>query len=212
MMRRVRYLILFSTWLIFSVIPASCAPRASLRGLQKLDQEYERLLRLWTSSGIVHRDLDRMLTVHATYLAPEFRKAFGLQYTKIFGIDPGKVDTDLELIATTTGQGHEFFIFTDISEDSWNNLDELDAVWRMALWGAPDQKGIPPSSIQKFRGRGPNLKAFFPYINSFGQSYLVTFPYKQENNEAVIDSEHGSLTVKIASAFGKVEIFWKVQE
>ncbi|MBW1872415.1 MAG: hypothetical protein JRJ19_10140 [Deltaproteobacteria bacterium] len=212
MMRRVKYLILFSSWLRISVILTNCGPRASLRGLQELDEEYERLLRNWTQSGIIHRDLDRMLTVHATYLAPDFRQAFGVQYTKIFGIDPGKVDTDLELIATTTGQGHEFFMFTDITEDAWNNLDERDAVWRMALWGSPDQAGLPPASIHKFRGRGPNLKAFFPYIQGFGQSYLVTFPYKQENNEAVINPEHGSLMIKLASAFGTVKLHWKVQE
>ena len=211
MMRRVKYLVLLSSWLVFSASLTNCAPRASMRGLQELDEKYENLLRTWTQSGIVHRDLDRMITVHATYLAPEFRKAFGVQYTKIFGIDPSKVDTDLELIATTTGQGHEFFIFADITEDAWNNLDERDAVWRMALWGAPDQAGLPPVSIHKFRGRGPNLKAFFPYIQGFGQSYLVTFPYKQENSEAVISSEE-SLKIKLASAFGTVELFWKVHQ
>jgi len=212
MMRRVKYLVLLSSWLVFSALLSNCAPRASMRGLQELDEEYERLLRSWTQSGIVQRDLNRMLTVHATYLAPEFREAFGVQYTKIFGIEPGKVDSDLELIATTIGQGHEFFIFADITEDAWNNLDERDAVWRMALWGAPEQAGLPPASIHKFRGRGPNLKAFFPYIQGFGHSYLVTFPYKQENSQAVIETENGSLKIKLASAFGTVELLWKVHQ
>ena len=98
MMRCVKYLVLLSSWLVFSASLTNCAPRASMRGLQELDEKYENLLRIWTQSGIVHRDLDRMITVHATYLAPDFRKAFGVQYTKIFGIDPSKVDTDLELM------------------------------------------------------------------------------------------------------------------
>jgi hypothetical protein len=150
--------------------------------------------------------------VNATYLSPEFRQAFGAQYVKIFGIDPGKVDSDLERIATSVGSGHEFFVFADTSTYTWNNIDELDSVWRMALWGGPDQIGVPPVSTQGFRGRGPNLKAFFPYITDFGRSYLVVFPLDQPNGKPVLDPKWNSLTLKLASAFGTVSMNWKVAE
>ena len=187
-----------------------CKPTPSMRGPQNLEANYEEQLVNWTTSGRVDYSLDRMLIVYATYLAPTFREAFGSQYLSVFGIDPGKVDSDLEMIATSVGRGHEFFVFADIPHDSWNNLEEADTVWRMALWGGPEQLGVPPMSIHKFRGRGPNLKAFFPYLNDFGRSYLVLFPYNQANGRPVLEPEHGKLTVKLASAFGRVSLSWKV--
>ena len=82
----------------------------------------------------------------------------------------------------------------------------------MALWGAHDQLGVPPTSIHGFKGRGPNLKAFFPFLNDFGRSYYVVFPLNQENGEPVFDPEHGTFTIKITSAFGKLNMSWKVSE
>ncbi|HUU01609.1 MAG TPA: hypothetical protein VM425_09230 [Myxococcota bacterium] len=183
-----------------------------MRGPQKLDTEYDKQLRRWTISGRVNYSLDNMLLVHATYLAPKLREAFGAQYLKIFGADPGQVDSDLEMIATSVGRGHEFFVFADIPREEWNNLDEKDAVWRMTLWGGTNQLGVLPLSIHKFRGRGPNLMAFFPFSSTFGKSYLVIFPLDQTNGKPVIDPDVGSLTIKMASAFGSVSLAWKVNQ
>jgi hypothetical protein len=205
-------LLSFTAGLVVLVWLFACAPKPSMRGPQNLDDAYEIQLKQWTTSGQVNYSLDRMLVVHATYLARGFRETFGTQYLKIFGIDPGKVDSDLEVIATSVGRGHEFFVFADIPLDSWNNLDEKDTVWRMALWGGPEQIGVPPASIHSFRGRGPNLKAFFPFLNDFGRSYLVVFPLDQPNGKPILDPEHGNLTIKMASAFGTVSLSWKVSE
>jgi len=201
-------------WGILSVgvLFESCVPEPSMRGLQNLDRNYENKLRQWTVSDHVYNEFDHVLVVHATYLAPEFREAFGTQYLSIFGIDPGKVDSDLEMIATSVGRGHEFFMFADMTNFSWNNLDNLDSVWRMALWGGPDQLGVPPISIHRFKGRGPNLKAFFPYLNEFGVSYYVVFPLDQPNGKPILDPNYSSLTIKMASAFGTVNMSWKVKE
>ena len=183
-----------------------------MRGPQNLDRVYEDMLRKWTVSGQLYHSLDRVLYVHATYMSPAFRQAFGAQYLSIFGIDPGKVDSDLEMIATSVGRGHEFFVFADTTEFSWNNLDEADSVWMMALWGGEEQLGVPPASIHRFRGRGPNLRAFFPYLNEFGRSYFVVFPLDQPNGRPVLEPELGVLTMKLSSAFGSVGMSWKVKE
>jgi len=198
--------------LLTAVLTSSCDLEPNMRGPQNLDRAYEDLLRKWTVSGQVYHSLDRVLYVHATYMSPAFRQAFGAQYLSIFGIDPGKVDSDLEMIATSVGRGHEFFIFTDTTEFSWNNLDEADSVWMMALWGGEEQLGVPPASIHRFRGRGPNLRAFFPYLNEFGRSYFVVFPLDQPNGRPVLEPEQGALTIKLSSAFGSVSMFWKVKE
>lgn len=201
----------FTCLLVFASLPA-CAPKPNMRGPQKLDESYEKQLRKWTESGRVDYSLDNMLIVNATYLAPKLREAFGAQYLKIFGADPGQMDSDLEMIATSVRPGHEFFVFADIPREEWNNLDEKDAVWRMTLWGGKDQLGVPPLSINKFRGRGPNLRAFFPFSSDFGKSYLVVFPLDQTNGKPVLDPAVGTLTMKVASAFGSVSLTWQVNQ
>ena len=198
--------------LVFSMVAVTCAPKPSMRGPGQLDDKYEIQLKQWTEGGRVYHSIDRVMFVYATYLSPEFRQAFGTQYVKIFGIDPGKLDSDLEMIATSVGRGHEFFVFADCTNLSWNNFDESDSVWRMALWGGPDQLGVPPVSITRFKGRGPNLKAFFPFLNEFGRSYFVVFPLDQPNGRPVLDPERGLLKIKLASAFGTATMSWKVRE
>ena len=198
--------------LVLSLVAGTCTPKPSMRGPGQLDEKYEVQLRQWTESGRVYHSIDRVMFVYATYLSPKFRQSFGTQYVKIFGIDPGKVDSDLEMIATSVGRGHEFYVFADTTNLSWNNFDEADSVWRMALWGGPDQLGVPPISITRFKGRGPNLKAFFPYLNEFGRSYFVVFPLDQPNGRPVLDPESGMLTIKLASAFGTAAMSWKVRE
>ncbi len=197
---------------MFAAVLCSCAPQPNMRGPQKLNTKYEKQLRRWTTSGRVNYSLDSMLLVHATYLAPRLREAFGAQYLKIFGADPGQVDSDLEMVATSVRRGHEFFVFADIPREEWNNLDEKDAVWRMTLWGGEDQLGVPPLSVHKFRGRGPNMRAFFPFSHDFGKSYLVVFPLDQTNAKPVLDPDVGSLTIKMASAFGSVSLTWKINQ
>ena len=194
------------------VLGLACAPTPSMRGPQKMEQNYERLLKIWTQSEHIYHSLDSILLVHATYLAPEFRQAYGDQYLKIFSIDPGRVDSDLEKIATSIGRGHEFFVFADSGNAAWNNLEEHDSVWRIGLWGGDDQLGVPPISIHPFEGRGPNLSAFFPYLTRFGRTYLVVFPLDQANGKPVLNPANGRLTVKLSSAFGTATLSWKVAE
>ncbi len=191
---------------------AACAPTPNLRGPRELEVEYERLLRTYTQSDQIYYSLDSILLTHVTYLSPEFRRALGEQYIKIFGIGPGKADSDLEEVATTAGRGHEFFLFADSNKLAWNNLDKAGSVWRLGLWGDKDQPGVPPISVHLFKGRGPNLKAFFPYLNRFGASYLVVFPLDQPNGEPVLDPEHGVLTLKLASVFGTAKMSWQVKK
>ncbi len=201
--------------LVFFLLAAgwlwNCQPVPNMRGPQKLDPKYETQLTRWTSSAQIYHSLDSIMTVHGTLVSPAFREALGNQYVEIFGIDPGRVDSDLELIATSVGRGHEFFIFADTNDRSWNNLDARDSVWRLGPWGAEDQLGVPPLSIHRFRGRGPNLRAFFPYLNEFGRSYLVIFPIEQANGQPVLDPQEGSLTLRMSSAFGSAAMNWKVK-
>ncbi len=202
----------FAFALALALTAGTCTPTPNMRGPQKLDEKYESILRRWTQSDQIYHSLDSVLLTHVTYLSPEFRQAFGEQYRKIFGIDPHKADSDLKKISTSAGRGHEFFLFADSSQLAWNNLDETNSVWRLGLWGGEDQPGLPPVSVHRLESQGPNLKAFFPFLNRFGLSYLVIFPLDQPNGKPVLDPERGVLTLKLASAFGTAKMSWRVKE
>ena len=191
-------------------VAAGCTPSPNMRGPQKLEDRYEELLGKWTRSDAIYHREDRILVVHATYLAPELREALREQYLKIFSIDPGRVDTDLEKITTLPGGSHEFFVFADMTSFTWNNLEDKASVWRLGLFGGWEQPGTPPRSIVGFQGRGPNLRAFFPYLNDFGRSYLVTFPEAQPSGQPVLEPGVAELTLKLASAYGTANLAWKV--
>jgi hypothetical protein len=189
----------------------SCAPEINVRSVHNLDKKYEEELLRWTRGDRIYYSLDRIMFVYATYLSPEFRQEFKDQYVRFFGMNPEKIDTDLETVATSTGTGHEFFLFADTPENGWNNLDERDSVWRVGLWGGSQQSGLDPVVIKRFHDRGPNVRAFFPFMNDFGRAYLVTFPTQQTNGEQLPGSD-SELSIKVSSALGTAVMSWKVSK
>jgi hypothetical protein len=189
----------------------SCAPEVNVRGVHNLNKKYGEELQRWTRGERIYYSLDRIMFVYATYLSPEFRKVFNDQYITFFGMNPEKVDTDLEKVAASTGQGHEFFLYADTPELGWNNLDNRDSVWRVGLWGGSQQPGAEPILIRPFKDRGPNVRAFFPFISDFGRAYLVVFPLEQQNGAPVLEGD-GELSVKLSSALGTAIMSWKISK
>ena len=189
----------------------SCAPEINVRSVHHLDKKYEEELLRWTRGDRIYYSLDRIMVVQATYLSPEFRQVFRDQYTIFFGMNPDHVDTDLERVATSTGQGLEFFVYADTPENGWNNLDERDSVWRVGLWAGAQPSGIDPVVIRRFRDRGPNARAFFPFINDFGRAYLVVFPFQEQNGMTVSEND-SEVSLKVSSALGTAVMSWKVSK
>ncbi len=189
----------------------SCAPEINVRSVHNLDKKYEEQLLRWTRGDRIYYSLDRIMVVQATYLSPEFRQAFQDQYVNFFNMLPEKVNTDLELVATSAGQGREFFLYADTPENGWNNLDERDSVWRVGLWSATQPAGIDPIVIRRFHDRGPNARAFFPFINDFGRAYLVVFPVQEQNGTTVSEND-SEVSLKVSSALGTAVMSWKVSK
>lgn len=191
-----------------STSSVSCAPELKVRSARNLNKNYETELTRWTRSERIYYNVDRVMYVYITYLSPEFRKAFKDQYLDFFGMPAEKIDTDLEKIATAQAQGYEFFLYADTPENTWNNLDERDSVWRMGLWSGL-QPAVDPASVRRFKDRGPNIRSFFPFVNDFGRAYWITFPQNQvEGNPVIVDNS--DFWIKVSSALGSAVLSWKV--
>jgi hypothetical protein len=204
-----RLWILFSCFLVIA-LGLHCVPAPNMRGPQQLEATYEHQLQIWTKSSQIYDSLDSILLTHVTYISPDFRSSFINQYVKIFGVDPGN-DSELEKVATAPDEeGHLFFVFADSAQFEWNNLDSSESVWRLALWGSKSKPGVAPISIKQFYDRGPNLRAFFPFLTQFGKSYLVSFPKNHADGNPILDPEEKVITLRMASAFGSVALAWKV--
>ncbi len=189
----------------------ACGIKPNLRGLQNLSDDYEQRLTDWTSAGQRYHSLDRVVFAYATYLSRPFREAYVTQYRELFSLDPTRKDNELERIYLANGQGYEFIVFVDAPHYSWNNLDEQNAVFRLVLKSEKDRTGVPPTRVEAFQSQGPNLKAFFPYINDFGRAFLVTFPATRPDSSALV--EPGSkLLLAFASAYGTVTMSWRTSE
>ncbi|MBN2497506.1 MAG: hypothetical protein JXR96_23135 [Deltaproteobacteria bacterium] len=193
-----------------ALLALGCHPTPNMRGPRDLDAGYRLALEGLTRSAQVVKDLNSVMTVHATMITPEFKRALTEQYIHIFEVGPDKPDSDLERVARSQSDGYEFFVFADLSERAWNDLDDRDSVWRMTLRGAPDQPGITPLRVHRFNGRGPNVRAFFPYLHGFGRAYLVVFPRVRPDGAPLMDPAHGELLLKLSSVFGSASLTWKV--
>jgi len=194
-----------------AVVLTTCGRQPNMRGLQNLSADYEQRLTDWTAAGQKYHSLDRVLFAYATFLSRPFRDAYVSQYRELFSLDPAKRDDELEKIYRANGEGYAFFVFVDAPHYSWNNIDEPNAVFRMVLKSDKDLTGVPPARVVGFHTLGPNLKAFFPYINDFGRAFLVTFPATRPDHSALIESR-SPLILAFASAYGTVTMSWRTSE
>ncbi len=212
-MERIRVMFLAVGFLACFSTPGCNNPQPQMRGLRDVADGYEKQLARWTASGDYFQSFDRVIRVYATYLTDPFRQAMRQQYERVFNIRPqdARIVSDLEEIANSSPKGHEFFFFVDTSEFTWNDLEARDSVWSVVLWNGDEKPAALAQTARSFRGRGPNLKAFFPYVNDFGRAYYVHFPSVRANGRPIPNPEENEIIIKLACIYGEVSLTWKVE-
>src|SRR5206468_3030372 len=97
--------------------------------------EYEGQLRKWTRSDIVYHlpDFENRLTVDATFLSWDFRRALVTRYAADANLSSGDRETTMAASLETSRQEHEFFVALATEYVRWADLGRSSSAWRVAL-------------------------------------------------------------------------------
>lgn len=173
---------------------------------------YSALLDRWTRSKKIYQGLESRLYIHATYKAPEFRRAYVERYSKSYQVEEGYRKALMEREEDQAARYNEFFVAAFTPEERWNDLDKKDSVWRLYLDDGSGSRLIP-ISITKADGSDPLVREFFPYFDPWSYGYIVRFPkYSDTGAEPIPSEKTASMRLTVTGILGKGELEWRLKE
>src|SRR5688572_791877 len=102
-------------------------------------EDYNEILKRWTRDDEVYDGLDSKLFVSATFHSPEFRRAFAMRHTDVYG--QGSEEAGRLLLTSPEAEEHlEFFFSASTSSPQWNDFDKENSIWRVTLEGEGNEK------------------------------------------------------------------------
>jgi hypothetical protein len=170
-----------------------------------LPQEYHAVYERWTRHDYAQHDVDKALEVWATFKSWDFREAYVEHYAAIYP------DADLATLRQAQQdayhQAYEFHLVAQSADYAWNDLDKSNSAWRLTLVDALGHE------LQSERVRVEKLpdayeSDFFPDKTPFSKTYSVRFLMPAPGAEWS-GVKSGSITLRIASPIGKVELLWR---
>ncbi len=187
-------------------------PSANVRqsGVSEPESTYQAAFRSWTREGRIYDGLDVKLISAATYLSPKFRKAFAVEYAKIYKLtelEKNKFITDQE----NAGSGYEDFIFAAyVPEKEWDDFYKKNSIWKIFIT-RDNIKQIKPIEIRKLDKRDAKTGYFYPYVTPWKSIYRLRFPkLLAEDEKKTPRDETDSLKLVLTSVLGSTEIIWNL--
>lgn len=192
------------------VLLASCAGQpepVSLQATRELHaQDYDEVLARWTRKDQVYDGLDSKLFAFATFHSPEFRRAFLLRHTDVYG--KGSEEASRLMLTTPDAEENlEFFFAASTSSPTWNDFAEKDSIWRITLEG--DEGERVDGTVEKLKTTA-NLRVIYPFINDWARTYAVRFPRVSAMGKPIISAQSKQFTMRVASALGEARLTWKL--
>lgn len=196
--------------LALSAALGACQSAASQRlTLQpRLDltaEDYDAVLRRWTRSATIYDRVDSILFAHATFHAPEFRRAFVNTHFDVYG--PGSEEASRLLLTQPEAEEQiELFLSASTSNHAWNDFHEPRSIWRITL----TSDDIEPVDATVTRVKpNANLRVIYPYITDFARTYSLRFPRVGPSGRPLLSPGTRRLTLRIISALGEAEMVWR---
>jgi hypothetical protein len=170
-----------------------------------LPQEYHAVYERWTRHDYAEHGADKAIEVWATFKSWDFREAYVEHYAAIYP------DADRATLRQAQRdayhQAYEFHLVAQSADYTWNDLDKSNSAWRLTLVDALGHE------LQSERVRVEKLpdayeSDFFPDKTPFSKTYSVRFLMPAPGAEWS-GVKSGSITLRIASPIGKVELLWQ---
>lgn len=195
--------------LLFSLLLASCASQPEPLSLQPTKEltpeDYDEVLSNWTRKDEIYDGLDSKLFVHVTFHSPEFRRAFLLRHTDVYGKGSEEASR-LMLTSPEAEENLEFFFSASTASAGWNDFAQPDSIWRITLEGDDGEK--VEGKVEK-RKITANLRVIYPFITDFAKTYAVRFPRMTAMGKPVLSTTTQQFMLRIASALGEATLVWK---
>ena len=184
----------------YAAVDFSDAPR------EYVGKDYEQVYARWTRHQQVLEEADVALEVWATYKSWDFREAYIERYAEIYSLS----DDDKKTLRTAQHDvahaAYEFHVTAQATNYKWNDLEKASSAWRTTLVDALGHE-LAPEYVRVQKLPEPYEEAFFPARTPFTKTYVIRFDVPTDA-ATFAGTKSGSLTLRIASPMGRVELTW----
>jgi hypothetical protein len=171
---------------------------------------YPDVLKEWTRGVKIYYGLEPRLYINATYKNRAFRDAYLDRYAESYRLDEeykqAMQDREFELSELY----NEFLLSAYTPDETWNDFDKKDSVWRLYLVDSAGAK-LSPISVKKVDVTNPLLREFFPYVDLWSSAYIARFPkYSEAGTEPIPGKDTEFIKLLVVGVLGNGEIEWRL--
>jgi hypothetical protein len=194
---------------------AACAPPAV--SLQEGPREYvatdyESVLQRWTreSSLILFDELERALTVNATFETWDFRWAYVVRYARDYRLTIPQRQRLLTEHLNEARKTHQFFIALYGANQKQNDLTKTDSAWIVRLIDATGNE-TAPSQIDYVRKPNTLERRYYPYNSVWRKAFRIRFPTRSSDGRPTIAPKAEWVGLRFAGAWGNTDLIWELE-
>ena len=198
--------------LLFLASSSACATRSvSLKEgpRQYVASDYEYVLKRWTrtESLVLYDELERALTVTATFHSWDFRWAYTIRYARDFRLTIPQRQSRLQSSLESSRKNHEFFVALYGAEQEKNDLTDKDSAWGVRLIDASGNE-VAPSSIERIRNLNVLERRYYPYASAWRKAFRIQFPVASRDGRPTISPRAKWFGLRFAGAWGNTDLVW----
>lgn len=198
--------------LIFSALGCTPLPVSMQEGPREyVATDYENVLRRWTreESLILFDELERALTVAATFETWDFRWAYVIRYSQDYRLTIPQRQRLLTKRLNETRKNHQFFVALYGSKQKQNDLSKANSAWIVRLIDATGNE-TAPSQVEAIKK--PNIleRRYYPYNTVWRKAFRISFPARSSNGRPTISPNANWVGLRFAGAWGNTDLIWEL--
>ncbi len=200
---------------LLAMVASACSPPAV--SLQEGPREYvatdyDSVLKRWTreESLILVDELERALTVAATFETWDFRWAYVIRYATDYRLTIPQRQRLLGERLNETRKDHQFFIALYGANQKQNDLTRTDSPWIVRLIDATGNETAP---IQVEAIKKPNAleRRYYPYNSVWRKAFRIRFPAQGQDGRPTLSPNASWVGLRFAGAWGNTDLIWQLK-
>jgi len=175
-----------------------------------LSRDYADVYQRWTRHGLARLDVESALEAWVTLKGWDFREAYIEHYAAVYALPEADKAALRAAQLETFHTAYEFHVTAQSANYKWNDLEKRSSSWRVTLIDGLGHE-LAPEPIRLEKLPEPYEVEFFPAKGPFTRTYAIRFLRAGADGKPVdfAGASSGSVTLRIASPVGRIELTWQ---
>lgn len=169
---------------------------------------YQGTTEAYTRTKEVRDGLETRFIFSATWLSPQWVRAFSEEYAKIYYLDTARKE---QVVARWKGESEQyerFLVALFTPDDRLNDLEKHGTTWSLRLVGR-DEKDYAPVYVRKTELRPEEVTRFFPSVGAWSRAYEVAFPKEGGAGAVPEQAVAPRLKLVLSGVQGRAVLAWE---